>query len=89
MPSPIAHCSLVVVYWPGIKRHSDPAGSAGPRWLLCAAVLVALLAPDCDAVVGLITGEGVGRYHNGPTHSLFCAPAFGLIFAAVSCMLLR
>lgn len=47
------------------------------------AVLFALMAPDLDAAAGFVTGQGVGRFHNGLTHSLLCAPVFGCVFALI------
>lgn len=83
MPSPIAHCSLIVIYRSAIEQRISPETPAWRIRLLYLAVLAALVAPDCDIAVGLVMGVGIGRYHNGVTHSFLFAPAFGLIFAIV------
>ncbi len=41
-----------------------------------------------DVAFGIITGEGIGRYHNGFTHSLLCAPVFAVGLAIICRLLL-
>lgn len=47
------------------------------------AVLVGLMGPDADVFLGLLTGRGMGYYHNGASHSLFFGIIFGVLFAWV------
>lgn len=82
MSSPIAHCSLLLAFWPAARR-SLAAGTTRRRWLIGAAILFALMAPDLDAVMGPLVGTSIASYHNGPTHSLMVAMAFGMLFGLV------
>jgi len=41
------------------------------------------MAPDLDAVIGPLTGQSIASYHNGPSHSLVFAAAFGVVFGLV------
>ncbi len=80
MPSPLAHSSLLLAAVPPLRDHFDTLTPARRRllllWLACA-----LLAPDLDLLLGLLTGHGLRPLHGGPTHSLVLAPVFGLLWA--------
>ncbi len=89
MPSPIAHCSLFIAIWPTARSRLAAGASKPRRRLLAGAILFGLMAPDVDAVYGLLTGGGIGRFHNGFTNSLFCAPVFGVLFALLCGAVLR
>jgi membrane-bound metal-dependent hydrolase YbcI (DUF457 family) len=46
--------------------------------------MAALMGPDFDLAIGLVTGEGFAAYHNGFTHSLLMAPLFAVVYAAAA-----
>ena len=84
MSSPIAHGSLMFAAWPAVRSRMDPCLSRTRRALIGCAMLVGLMAPDADLVLGLwYPTRALSDYHNGPTHSLFVALAFALTFALV------
>ncbi|MEM1445439.1 MAG: metal-dependent hydrolase [Planctomycetota bacterium] len=79
MPSPIAHSSLLLMAWPSMRER---LGALSPmrRGLFLIWLTFALLAPDLDLLIGVVTGQGLRPLHGGPTHSLLLAPLFGLLW---------
>jgi membrane-bound metal-dependent hydrolase YbcI (DUF457 family) len=76
MPSPFVHLTIGTVLARQIGRHRPATRSLHWRlWLTC---LFFSMAPDLDAVLGVITGDMAG-YHNQISHSLF----FGLLLCAL------
>lgn len=78
MPSPIAHISVSYAIYrlnrgklPAIKDRKRPA-----LLILCVSLLAAM-APDVDAVIGILFGD-LGRFHNNSTHSLVVGAAFAI-----------
>jgi inner membrane protein len=78
MPSPIAHLSVGYLLYRFFERRAVPFRREASHWQSVAglaAFLFLSMAPDLDAVVGILTGQ-LGRYHNQWTHSLAsCAVA--------------
>ncbi len=85
MPSPIAHFSLIIFFRPNVRHGGGWTGWRRATFVL--GIVFALMAPDIDVLFGLLAGECVGMFHNGFTHSLFCAIIFAAIFAIVGRML--
>ncbi|MEM7577158.1 MAG: metal-dependent hydrolase [Planctomycetota bacterium] len=79
MPSPIAHTSLLLIAVPPLRERLLTLTPTRRR-LFMLWLAFALLAPDLDLLLGLLTGQGLRPLHGGPTHSLLLAPLFGLIW---------
>ncbi len=96
MPSPIAHCSLILSFWKALKEAArQDRGDAFQRggkmrtMGLITAGIAALMGPDLDLLIGIATGEGFAAYHNTFTHSLFMVPLFAVVYAGVFHVLFR
>jgi inner membrane protein len=74
MPSPIGHSLAGYVIYRAIAVNR----ARSYDWQYIALCILAANAPDLDFIPGLIVGD-LGRYHHGPSHSLF----FGVVFAIV------
>lgn len=74
MATPIAH-GLFGLGMGTLQRRSSAVRRAG-SWYLFA--IFAANAPDLDFLPGLLAGD-INRFHQGPTHSLLAAIAFGLL----------
>jgi membrane-bound metal-dependent hydrolase YbcI (DUF457 family) len=77
MPSPIAHLAAGA-YIAG--RFTDTSTDQRKRMIIWAAALFFSIAPDLDAIPGLLTGN-MSAYHNQATHSIFFGLAFCLMVA--------
>ena len=77
MPSPIAHLATgYAISAAADKRLGAPAIRRGKAWRLLF-ILALSLAPDADAVWGILLGD-LGRYHNNFLHSLAAGMLTGL-----------
>lgn len=77
MPSPIVHLAAGVLIARRLTRLPNGRHNRRAIW---ASALFFSMAPDLDAIPGLLTGN-LSAYHNEATHSLFFGMAFCLIAA--------
>jgi membrane-bound metal-dependent hydrolase YbcI (DUF457 family) len=75
MPSPVGHSLMGYIIY---RMAGRPAKVRS--WPEIAAYLFDANAPDLDFVPGLIVGD-LGRFHQGPSHSI----TFAILFALVMC----
>ncbi len=87
MSSPVAHTSLILLLWPGLRARFQNDISRPRRVLLAIAVLAALMGPDFDLVIGLFVDAPLATYHNGGTHSFVGILAGGIVFAVIARMI--
>ena len=83
MSSPIAHGSLMFAIWPVVRRRLDQPLSITRRCSLWGLLLVMLLAPDADMLLGPLTGQPLMHFHNQFSHSVFVGVAAAVLFAIV------
>jgi membrane-bound metal-dependent hydrolase YbcI (DUF457 family) len=85
MPSPLAHSTMGYVIYRMAKDRSSGQGlgKVGPLPNLLILTVGLSLLPDIDSIAGVALGD-FGRYHNGPTHSLFVGLAVALLVAGVA-----
>ena len=73
MPSPLGHSLMgYAICRATIKQ------PVAHHWKLIILCVVAANAPDLDFLPGLFAGD-LGRYHHGPSHSIFFAVLFGIL----------
>lgn len=90
MPSPIAHISMGCFLWFWLRRRMNGVWQTfkmGPVLLFGLFVFFSV-APDLDAVMGIITGD-LGKYHNQQSHSLLFGLGVTLLLAAVLAKLFK
>jgi len=85
MPSPIAHTTAgyVVYRLSRARRPEESLGQVGPFPRLLILTVGLSLLPDIDSIAGLLLGD-FGRYHNGPSHSLFVGLAAALLVGGIA-----
>ena len=76
MPSPIGHSLMGYI----IYRTTGKSAKVS-NWPLIVVYLFGANAPDLDFVPGLFVGD-LGRFHQGPSHSI----TFTILFALVGCL---
>ncbi len=84
MPSPIAHVAVGALVAKNTQHHIAEKNRVWRWWIVC---LFFSMAPDLDAVAGILMGD-LGAYHNQATHSLlvgflFCAASLPVVYRFV------
>lgn len=87
MSSPIAHTSLILLFWPEAKAKLRKVTSRRRRILFGMAILAALMGPDFDLIGYFFIDAPLSTYHNCATHSLVGVLAGGVLFTIVSRMI--